>query len=76
MQVALLEGVLHFFCRVLALNKLGNVQRDMETDVTHYALIVMVPVFLGSGCLVNLHLIFDVAIVIGDGRRNVRASLS
>jgi hypothetical protein len=71
--VALLERVPHFFRRVLAFDELGNVWRDAEADVAHYVLVVIVPVFLSGGRLVNFRLIFDVSIVIGNGRGNVRA---
>jgi hypothetical protein len=75
MQVALLKRVPHFLCGALALYKLGNVQGDSKADVSHHAFVVVVPVFLGSSCLVNVGLILDISISACDRQWNVRARL-
>jgi hypothetical protein len=69
-RVALLKGVPHLFGRVLVLDELGNIQRDPETNATHHALIVLVPVFLLLSSLVNITLIGDIPISACDGNRN------
>jgi hypothetical protein len=73
--VALFERVLHFLHGALALYKLGNIQRDAEVDITHHALVVVVPVFLGGGCLVNVRLILDISIGVSDSSRNIQVCL-
>jgi hypothetical protein len=60
--VALFEGVPQQLGGVLALDELGNVWRDAEADVTHHTLIILVPILLLLGGLVNLTLISDIPI--------------
>jgi hypothetical protein len=66
-RVALLKGVPYFFCRALALNELGNIWRDAKANVAHYALVVLVLVILGSGCLVNVGLVLDISVSACNG---------
>jgi hypothetical protein len=69
-RVAFFERVSHLLGSVLALDELGNIRRDSEADVTHHTLIVLVPVFLLLGSLVNVILVCDISVSTGDGDRD------